>query len=226
MAKTPKNQMGLAGQILWLTDQDYLGTPAGTPPGWQVLSQTSTTTITNAATNYPTLYGRYTSTDTRSPIYRSGNNLVVQKMFFSKETKWVNIQPSCTVNAGAITYIWAKFLADTYGWRIRLMISAGDFAQLYIGGSGNLAVTFAPSFGGGQGQQGAFSNVSAGGYNGVGTYNGSNALGCSGNVAPNGTAEYHLASEPNWSLFSASGFTSYAQIADKPNQTAFLRLYD
>lgn len=232
MSNTPRNQMGLAGQIAWLPDQDYNGTPAVTPPGCIALSQVSTTTITNAATLYPTLYSRYTSTDTKSPIYRSGSSLIVQKTFQPKETKWINIMPSCittntsSVPTGSLYFIYAAFFLSGSGWRLKVNLCWSDASWLHIGGVGNLAVVFAnngsgiPNFGQ------AFQNISAGGTNYVQGMNGTNYLSAGGNIAPLGVGEFPLTSEPNWTFFSASGFTTYAQIAEFPNQTAFLRLTD
>lgn len=221
MAKTPKNQMGLAGQILWLADQDYSGTPAGTPPGWLALNQTATTTITSASTNYPTLYGRYTSTDTKSPIYRSGNNLVIQPMFFEKRTKWFDITSTCV--SGNTIWVKVQFCKDQTYWNMKINAYISASSVVVTG------VTFPTTFGGGV-MQTASGHDMSGGYavrcyaNGStisfsgatpGSFNGSSAF----------TGEFILASEPTWTSFPV-GSQSYAAVAEQPNQTAFLRLYD
>jgi hypothetical protein len=50
------------------------------PTGYYKISTTATTTITAAQTLYPDLWAMYTSTNSSSPIYRSGSNFVIQKV--------------------------------------------------------------------------------------------------------------------------------------------------
>jgi hypothetical protein len=112
-----------AGQIVWLLDLDPSNSVT-TPTGYIKLSTTTTTTITNAQTLYPQLYASYTSTSASSPVYRSGSNIIVQKIYgFPKRTK------TCSLSFTSINFSpyvnTAIFYTDgsMNGWKMNFHVA-------------------------------------------------------------------------------------------------------
>jgi hypothetical protein len=211
-------QLGIAGQIMWLPDQDYNGTVVPTPTGWLPLSQTTTTTITSASTLYPVLWARYTSSDTKSPIYRSGSNLVVQKMFKEKRTKWFNIASTCT--PPGVQWLFVQFYKDSTWWHMKVNAYFNVAATVTVTGVTFFDHSPDPS------QATLASDMSSGAtYRLVGTNGASTIVEVGGAGAPVFITEFVLASEPVWASFPV-GYQSYAAVAEVPNQTAFIRLFD
>ena len=129
MAKTPRLLYPLspatAGQISWIT------TGSSVPSGWAALSTSATTTLAGAATTYPSLWAKYTSSTTTDPIYRANSSdLVVQQMYaIQKRTKEITLalttDITCPQAGFTITAARAIFFADSAGkWWVSLFVDA------------------------------------------------------------------------------------------------------
>lgn len=113
-----------AGTIAWFPDSDFYTPIPNAFPGWQRLSTTSTTLISGALTRFPSLYARFTSTSSSSPVYRTSEHIIVQKMQgFPKRTK--SIQMSFTSISFSPYLNDFRFYNDgnSAGWRMNFHLA-------------------------------------------------------------------------------------------------------